>query len=57
MLWLELSGAEATTTQKSVRAAGMEPVVACVYQVPFEAPLLIDATSRKSTLSKDTFLD
>lgn len=54
MLWLELSGAEAVITQKSVRAAGIEPVVACVYQVPVEASLLIEATSRKSTESKET---
>lgn len=33
MLWLELSGANAVTTQKSERGGGMSPEVGWRYQV------------------------
>lgn len=54
MLWLELSGADTAIRQKSVRGAGISPVVAWEYQVPSESPPSMDAISRKSTLSKGT---
>ena len=54
MLWLELSGADAEMRQKSVRGSGIVPVVGCVYQVALELLVLMDAISRRSTLSKET---